>query len=63
MDVNYYEVLECDKNTSDVDIKKQYRKLAMKWHPDKNASSPEVRGPSDLHSSLSQLTLAVCRRV
>ena len=32
----YYELLNIDKNASDNDIKKSYRKLAMKWHPDKN---------------------------
>ena len=33
---NYYDVLHVTKNSSIDDIKKSYRKLSMKYHPDKN---------------------------
>ena len=30
-----YDILEIKPNASSADIKKAYRKFAMKWHPDK----------------------------
>ncbi|CAK9233624.1 unnamed protein product [Sphagnum troendelagicum] len=33
---NYYEVLRVGKNATDKDLRKAFRRLAMKWHPDKN---------------------------
>lgn len=36
MSKDYYEILGIDKNASEDDIKKAFRKLAMKYHPDRN---------------------------
>ncbi len=33
---NYYEMLELTKTATENDIKKAYRKLALRWHPGKS---------------------------
>ena len=36
MGTDYYNVLKVNRNATEEDLKKSYRRLVMKWHPDKN---------------------------
>ena len=54
---DYYDVLGVSKSSTEAEIKKAYRKLAMQYHPDKNPDNPEAeamfKDASEAYSVLS----------
>ncbi|XP_051187018.1 uncharacterized protein [Lolium perenne] len=51
--LDYYEILNVDRSATDDDLRRAYRRLAMRWHPDKN---PE--GKSDAEAKFKDITEA-----
>ncbi|ATZ18873.1 hypothetical protein ESOMN_v1c04910 [Williamsoniiplasma somnilux] len=48
---NSYKTLQLNRNCTDDDLKKQYRKLAMKYHPDKNKSESAKSKMSEINAA------------
>lgn len=46
MSKDFYTILGVDKSADEKEIKKAYRRLAMKYHPDKNPDDPSAEKSS-----------------
>lgn len=60
---DYYATLGVSRQASDDDIKRAYRKLAMKWHPDRNQSTEANAKFQDISQAYDVLSTPDKRRV
>ena len=56
MILDYFEILEVDKSASQADIKKSFRRLAAKYHPDRNTSEDAIERFQHIQESYSVLS-------
>jgi DnaJ-class molecular chaperone len=54
---DYYKILGIEKTATEDEIRKAYRKLALKWHPDKNNENEEKK----VQVPLTSIFLNICR--
>jgi len=54
---DYYEILEVNRNASETEIKKAYRRLAVQYHPDKN---PDDKAAENKFKELSEAYAILC---
>jgi curved DNA-binding protein len=59
---NHYQILEISKNATQDEVKKAYRKAALKYHPDHNPSDKEAFFFKEIKSSYEVLSNPIKRK-
>lgn len=54
MGKDYYKILGVSRSATDAELKKAYRKLAMKWHPDKHADSAAKKKAEEMFKDIAE---------
>ena len=52
---DYYELLEVDRGADEAALKKSYRKMAMKYHPDRNPDDKDAEHKPERYQGIFQL--------
>ena len=63
---DYYKILEVSKKATSAEIKRAYRKLSLKYHPDKNSSpdaAEKFAALSAAYSVLSGIVVCIVRNI
>ena len=60
---DYYDILGVSKNTDEKEIKKAYRKLALKYHPDRNKSKDAEEKFKEISTAYAVLSNSEKRKV
>ena len=58
---DFYGLLGVGRDVNDADLKKAYRKMAMKWHPDKNVGANQEKAAQKFKKIAEVFTLRRCR--